>query len=175
MRRSGHLKVLASLNAARVDYLLVGALALGHYVPEAAAFYVTADCDILVRPTAANLRRALRVLTRHGYRLSAGGEPLPDLDALILKRLLERRMTVRSESDAGMPIDVLVDAIGFTFEQWRRGRTLFKIQGVRVPCAGMMDVVESKRQAGRDKDKKLLSLYETAYKKLPKSGILDKR
>ena len=67
MNRSGHLQVLAALNASRVDYLLIGALALGHYAPDAASFYVTADCDLLVRPTAANLRKALRVLLRCGY------------------------------------------------------------------------------------------------------------
>lgn len=166
MSRSGHLQVLAALNASRADYLLVGALALGHYAPDAASFYVTADCDLLVRPTVANLRNVLRVLARCGYSLTAGDEPLVRVDSLILKRLLERRITVRSDSAAGMPIDILVDAIGYTYAQWRRARKVFKVEGVRVPCAGLEHVLESKRQAGRDKDKKLLALYETAYKPL---------
>jgi len=145
---------------------MVGALALGHYATDASSFYVTADCDLLVRPTAANLGKALRVLVRCGYTLAAGGEPLVNIDSLILKRLLERRITVRSDSATGMPIDVLVDAIGYTYAQWRRTRMIFKVEGVRVPCAGLEQVLESKRQAGRDKDKKLLALYETAYKPL---------
>lgn len=166
MSRSGHLQVLAALNASGVDYLLVGALALGHYAPDAASFYVTADCDLLVRPTAANLRKALRVLVRCGYRLTAGGEPLVHIDSLVLKRLLERRIAVRSDSATGMPIDVLIDAIGYSYAQWRRTRKVFKVEGVRVPCAGLEQVMESKRLAGRDKDKKLLALYATAYKPL---------
>lgn len=166
MSRAGHLQVLAALNASRVDYLMVGALALGHYSLDAASLYVTADCDLLVRPTAANLRKALRVLIRRGYRLTAGDEPLVHIDALILERLLERRITVRAASATGMPIDLLVDAIGFTYAEWRRTRKIFKVEGVRVPCAGLEQVLESKRQAGRDKDKKLLALYETAYKPL---------
>lgn len=67
-----------------------------------------------------------------------------------------------------MPIDVLVDAIGYSYARWRRTRKIFKVEGVRVPCAGLEQVLESKRQAGRDKDKKLLALYETAYKPLLK-------
>ena len=166
MSRSGHLKVLAALNSSGADYLLVGALALGHYAPDAASFYVTADCDLLVRPAVANLRKVLRTLVRCGYSLTAGGEPLVRLDPLVLKRLLEGRITVRSESAAGMPIDILIDAIGYSYAQWRRNRKVFKVEGVRVPCAGLEQVLESKRQAGRDKDKKLLALYETAYKPL---------
>lgn len=166
MSRSGHLRVLAALNASRADYLLVGALALGHYAPDAASFYVTADCDLLIRATAANLRKVLRVLVRCGYSLTAGGEPLVRIDSLVLKRLLERRIAVRSDSATGMPIDVLVDAIGYPYSQWRRTRKVFKVNGVRVPCAGLEQVLESKRLAGRDKDKKLLALYEAAYKPL---------
>ncbi len=175
MNRSGHLQVLAALNASEVDYLLVGALALGHYAPDAASFYVTADCDLLVRPTAANLRKALRVLVRCSYSLTAGGEPLVRVDSLVLKRLLERRIAVRSDSATGMPIDVLVDAIGYTYAQWRRTRKVFKVKGVRVPCAGLEQVLESKRLAGRDKDKKLLALYETAYKPLLSAGAKRSR
>lgn len=170
MSRPGHLKVLAAFNAARVDYVVVGAMALGHYAPDSASFYVTADCDILVRPTAANLRKALRLLVRSGYRLSAGGEPLVGIDDLILKRLLQLRATVLAESENGMPIDLMVDAIGYSFDEWRLKRTLFKVEGVRVPCASLEHILESKHQAGRDKDKKLLALYESAYRPLLRRG-----
>lgn len=110
-----HLASLAALRRARVDFLLVGALALGHYAPEMASFYMTADCDILVRP-----------------------------------------------------IDVLTDAIGNDFASWWGSRTYFRAGGARIPCAGLEQIIRSKMAAGREKDKKILSLYRTLLKNPPK-------
>jgi hypothetical protein len=163
-----HLASLAALRRARVDYLMVGALALGHYAPDMASFYMTGDCDILVRPTSANLSKTLKLLRRRGYTLSINAEPLIELDALTLKRLLERRIAVRAEKADSLPIDVLTDAIGDDFAAWWEGRTYFVAGGARIPCASLEQIIRSKKAAGRDKDKKILSLYRTLLKSPPK-------
>lgn len=155
-----HLQALQRVKRAKVDFLMVGALALNSFAPEIAATYSTNDCDVLVRPSLAHLRRALRELVRSGYALSVNDEPLVGLDDLILRRLLERRVTVRAEKDSSMPIDVMVEAIGYSFAQWWKGRRSFRAGSVRIPCASLEQVLGSKRAAGRDKDKTLLALYE---------------
>lgn len=159
-----HLRALIALARAKVDFLLVGALALDQFAPESAAVYSTLDCDILVRPALSHLRRAYKALQRGGYSLSAGGEPLPPGDGLVLRRILEHRITARAEKEGSLPIDVLVDAIGYRFEAWWSGRKRFKVGRVTIPCASLEHVLESKRQAGRDKDKKLLALYAASLK-----------
>lgn len=146
--------------------MLIGALALDHFAPETAAVYATLDCDILLRPTIANVRKAYRTLLREKYALSVGGEPLGKADELALRRILENKIAARAERADSLPIDMLIEAKGFGFQEWWAGRTYFKVGRVRVPCASLEHVLESKRQAGRDKDKKLLALYETAYKPL---------
>lgn len=166
MTAPAHLRALTALIRAKVDFLLIGALALDHFVPEAAAVYATLDCDILLRPTLPNVRKAYRTLVREKYALSVGGEPLVAPDELVLRRILEYKITARAERADSLPIDMLVEAKGFVFEEWWAGRTHFKVGRIRVPCASLEYVLESKRQAGRDKDKKLLALYETAYKPL---------
>lgn len=143
---------------------MVGAMALNHFAAEMAAAYSTSDCDILLRPTPANLRRALREMRRAGYKLRVNDEPLIGLDDLILRRLLERRITVRAENTRGLPLDLLLDAKGFSFESWWSGRTSFRAGSVRIPCASLEHVLESKRQAGRDKDRALLALFQAAGK-----------
>jgi len=169
MTLPGHLAALAKLRAARVDFLMVGAGALDHFVPEAASVYVTADCDLLLRPTTANLAKALRVLLACGYELSAGGEPLPDVDALVLSRLHERRIAVRAEKAESLPLDLLLEAKGYTFAQWWKGRVWFRAGRVRIPCASLEQVLESKRLADRPKDRLLLGLFKDRFAAKPAS------
>lgn len=163
MTLPAHLQALIALRKARVDYILVGALALDHYVPDMASVYLTADCDILLRPTVKNVARAYKTLIRSGYSLSANGEPVMAPDALETRRILERRLTLRAEKPASLPIDLMTDAIGFAFGKWWAGRVSFTAGGAKLPCAAPEMVVESKRQAGRDKDRLLLRLYEARF------------
>ena len=160
MKLPAHLSALIGLRKAGVDFLMIGALALDHFVPEAAAVYTTADCDILLRPSLANLLRAFRSMGRSGYALKAGGEPLVGIDDLIIRRILEHKISVRAEKEGGMPVDMLVEAKGFRFEQWWAGRTSFRAGSSRIPCGSLAHVLESKRQAGRPKDKLLIKLFE---------------
>ena len=166
-----HLQALTALIRAKVDFMLIGALALDHFALETAAVYATLDCDILLRPTLPNVRKAYRTLLRQKYALSVGDEPLIGPDELVLRRILEYKITARAERADSLPIDMLVEAKGFVFQEWWTDRTHFKVGRIRVPCASLEHVLESKRQAGRDKDKKLLALYETAYKPLLKRRL----
>lgn len=164
MTLPAHLRTLIRLKKARVDFLMIGAMALNSFAPEMAAAYSTNDCDILLRPTLANLRRALLELKRIGYRLGVNDEALVQPDALVLKRLLEFQITVRAEKENSLPIDLLVQAKGFAFQDWWSNRTYFKVGKDRINCASLEHVLESKRQSGRDKDKLLLALYQASLK-----------
>lgn len=99
---------IASLNAAHVRYLVVGAYAVAfHARPRA-----TKDIDILVDPTKANARRVLVALE------SFLGSPLPNLT---IEKLTNPRTLVVLGS-APVRIDILTSIDGLpTFSQaWRR-------------------------------------------------------
>lgn len=169
-----HLRALLRLKRARVDFLMVGAMALNNFAPEISSTYSTGDCDILLRPTLTNLRRALRELGAADYRLWVNDEPLIRPDALILRRLLEARVTVRAEKEGGLPIDLLVAAKGFAFADWWKHRVRFKAGNAFIPCASLDQILESKRQAGREKDRVLLALYESANRRSVPRGRLKR-
>jgi hypothetical protein len=160
-----HLRALIALSRARVDFLMVGALALDHYMPDMASVYLTADCDILLRPAAANLARALRTLARLGYCFSAGGEPVTKPDSPVLRRIVGNKAAIRAEKEGGLPIDLMLEAAGFPFQAWRESRTFFTAGGRRLPCAALHMILESKRRAGREKDRVLLALYKARLSK----------
>lgn len=167
-----HLRVLARLNRARVEYLLIGVLAINHYADDPGSAYATADCDVLLLPDLGNLRRAMRCLLAEGFELTAGGEPLPEPDYLTLRRMLERRATVVGRRSGALGIDLVLDAGGMSFANWRKGRRLFKVGAIRVPCAGLDKLLRAKERAGRPKDIAFLKLYGAGLrgKSRPKKG-----
>jgi len=157
-----HLRALLGLKKARVDFLIIGAAAIDLFMPEMGYVYNTADCDILVRPELQHLQRALAELAREGYHFTVNGQPL--LEATIMaSRLLEYRGTIRAQRKDSMPIDVMVEAIGFSFEEWWSRRRTFKAGGAALPCAALEHVFESKRLSGRPKDEVLLELVAASH------------
>ncbi len=160
MRPGPLLRALDRLARAKVDFLLIGVHAINHYAPDASAAYATQDCDILLRPDSGNLAKALRALGAAGYRLEAGGEPLPPADPLLIRRLLERRALVTARKPGSLPIDLALEAAGLPYAGCARRRRMFRACGVRLPVAALADLIRSKRLSGREKDRAFLRLYE---------------
>ena len=147
------------MNKTRVDYVLIGVLAINHYADGPSSAYSTSDCDVLLRPELGNLRRAARAVLAEGYELNAGGEPLPEPDDLILRRILERRANIVGQRPGTLSVDMVLDAGGMTFAEWKKGRRLFNVGRIRVPCAALEKLLLSKQRSGRAKDIEFLRLY----------------
>jgi hypothetical protein len=128
---------LASLNAARVKYLVVGAYALAaHGVPRN-----TLDLDVLVQPTLANGVRLKRALAAFGFSslaVDAGDFSTPD-------RILQLgRQPLR--------IDVLTSITGVPWADAWSGRLRGRYGRVRTQFLGRSELIANKRAAGRPKD-----------------------
>ena len=157
--KAPHLEFLRRLKAEKVDFLLVGALAIGHYAPELSQAYSTFDCDVLLRPELAHLSRAVRTLARCGFKLRVGDEPLVKPDVVVFKRLLEFGTTVCGERPDALSVELLLEAKGFSFAQWWQTRREFRVSGFRLACGSLDKLLASKRASGRPKDKAFLKLY----------------
>lgn len=157
--RAPHLLALRRLNRARVDYLLIGVMGINHYATEPGAVYSTLDCDLLLRPTLPNLRRAVRALLSEGYRLESGGEPLGTPDAWLLERILRHRAAVTALKAGSLAIDIVLEGSGFSFSAWRRRRRIFRAGNIAIPCGDLDQLLLSKRLTGRRKDRAFLRLY----------------
>lgn len=159
MSRPPHLQVLLELGRSRVPYVLVGAMAALHYAREPSKALMTFDADILVRPTPRALGAAIRILTKNGYELSAGGEPLGRPDALLLKRMVQLQAVVRADHAEGLAIDLMSHARPFPFSAWFSKRRRFPVAGGTVVCAALEMVLAAKKAVDRPKDRAFLAAF----------------
>ncbi|MEM1210825.1 MAG: nucleotidyltransferase [Planctomycetota bacterium] len=129
--------MLSSLNNAGVEYLVVGAFAVGlHGLARA-----TKDIDLWVRPTAENAERVWQALVDFGAPLNAVNQDdfkLPD--------------TVFQIGVAPVRIDLLSSVEGLEFDQAWEGRIQTRLLGEPVSVLNREDLLTSKRAAGRDRD-----------------------
>lgn len=129
--------MLSVLNDEGVEYLVVGAYALGTYLPPRA----TGDLDIWVRPTQENAERVWRSLIRFGApRRNLNKEDLYTPDIIFHFGVPPQR------------IDFLTSITGVEFEEAWANRKETKINGLTVQIIGREQLLENKRATGRPKD-----------------------
>jgi hypothetical protein len=142
-------EMLSALDAARVEFLIVGAHALAaHGIPRA-----TGDLDIWVRPDPANASRVLDALR-------VFGAPLFDLT-------LDDLIGTETVFQIGLPpsrIDILTGVSGVTFTEAWPGRIEIEIAGLKVPVIGREDFVRNKKSSGRPKDLADIAMLDEATK-----------
>ncbi len=128
---------LGLLNSEKIEYLLVGGYAVGHYgYPRA-----TGDLDVWVAIGPANTDGMRRVLEKFGFR---GRGVSADI-------LLEKGKVLRM----GVPplrIDLVTTASGVQFAECYARRTVANIDGVDVNVVSREDLIVNKRACGRAKD-----------------------
>jgi predicted nucleotidyltransferase len=126
-----------SLLSARVEFVVVGALAVSVYAEPR----YTADLDVFVRPGLRNARRLHRALTEFGFGDVLGP---PETLAAPDRVLMLGRKPLR--------IDVLTGIDGVTFAEAWRGRSQVRVDGLLLPVIGLEELRTNKRAAGRPKD-----------------------
>ena len=135
--RSDFIELLASLNARKVEYLVVGGYALAfHGAPR-----LTGDMDLYVRPDAANAERVLRALDDFGF----GSLDLSPQDFVRPGRIVQ----------LGVPpvrVDLITSIAGVSWDEAWSGRAEGDYGGVGVCYIGRREFVANKRAVGRRKD-----------------------
>ena len=130
-------EMLSALNAAGVEYLVVGAHAVAaHGEPRA-----TGDLDVWVRPTTGNARRVLDALRQFGA-------PLFDLT-------LDDLSHADTVFQIGVPparIDLLTSITGVDFDRAWQNKIALQLEDLSTFCIGKRDLIENKRLLGRPKD-----------------------
>jgi hypothetical protein len=125
------------LNARHVEYLLIGAHALGFY----GAPRFTGDLDILVNPTLDNAHRIIEALKEFGFEsLAFTVEDFTNPDSII---------------QLGVPpvrIDLITSITGVTWEQAWQGRQKGNFGNISAFYLGKQEFIANKRAVGRKKD-----------------------
>jgi hypothetical protein len=134
---SRQISLLASFAAAKVDYAIVGGVAVnlhGHV-------RTTNDLDIFIRPTEENARAAFNALLALGVPLD-GLEPNDLLDD-------QQNLRFGPEEDH---VDILASIGEMPFDQVWQNRIETEIEGLSISFISKRDLIENKRQVGRLRD-----------------------
>jgi hypothetical protein len=131
------ISLLAALAAAKVEYAVVGGVAVNAHGYARA----THDLDIFIRPTEENARAAFDALLTLGVPLQ-GLQPSDLLDE-------EENLRFGPEEDH---IDILASIGEMPFDRVWRNRIETEVEGLSVPFISKSDLIENKRQVGRLRD-----------------------
>lgn len=140
-------RIFEVLQRHRVDYVVIGGLAVvahGHTRN-------TRDVDLMAGQDAGNLDRLAQALRELGARLSGVDAHLLDVDVYD-PLTLANGANFTLETEAG-GLDYFNDVPGAPPYAELRGRALVvELQGLRIPVAGLDDLIRMKAAAGRDQD-----------------------
>jgi hypothetical protein len=129
--------LLESFNKHKVDYIIVGAYALGYH----GAPRYTGDLDILVRPDTANAESILRALLEFGF----GSLELKSAD-------FEQEGRVIQLGFPPVRIDILTSITGISWEQAQAGSIGGDFGDLKVRYIGRNEFILNKKALGRKKD-----------------------
>jgi predicted nucleotidyltransferase len=129
-------RLLRSLNARRVRYVVIGATAF----PIHGYARATLDVDIFIRTTPPNARRTLAALMDVGY----------DVTDITEEDILSKKVLIRQYI---LATDIHPFVAGVTFEEVWQHRVRDKIGRAAANFASLDDLIKMKRAAGRPKDR----------------------
>jgi predicted nucleotidyltransferase len=142
-------KLLQSLLAADVRFLLIGAWAFPAY----GYSRMTQDIDIFIEATPENARKTVAALKAAGYDVVDG----VDVATFLTKKVLLREYILRT--------DIHPFVAGMTFDEAWAHRTPLEIKGCKVYVPSLADLIKMKEAAGRDKDKVDLEVLREIQKR----------
>jgi hypothetical protein len=134
---SKQISLLAALHAAKVDYAVVGGVAVNAH----GYLRATNDLDVFIRPTEDNARAAFQALLGLGVPL-AGLQPADLLDD-------EGNLRFGPDEDH---VDILASIGEMPFDRVWRNRIEVEVEGLPIPFISKSDLIENKRQVGRLRD-----------------------
>ena len=161
-----------SLIRAGVRFVVIGLSGVNYYARSAGEIFQTQDRDLFLPPDPDNEVVAWGVCESLGLELFCSDEPLDrPRDRFVAERVIANRALVRATDGAGLDVDLTLVMAGFDFAPVWRARRIFRVEGVEIPVARLAHVIESKRRAGRDKDRLFLATHVDAIRDLLRSDL----
>jgi hypothetical protein len=148
-----------------VKFVVSGVWGANYYA--SGRLFVTQDQDLFPPLDDQNLLRAWQVCADRGLELSPGTEPLDQPRDLTLASAVVRARSLTSASDGHLlQVDLSLVMTGFEFAAvWSRRRR-FTVDGVDIPVANLIDILQAKRAADRPKDRLFLATHAEELRRL---------
>lgn len=139
--------LFAALNAAGVDYVVVGGLAASVRGSER----LTKDIDIVYHTEAGNVRKLCKVVNALQPRLLVLGEPEGQA-VNVTPQTLKQHTLLQLTTTLG-EVDLLASIAGFkSYRAIKNASSTVDIEGLNIPVLSLEGVVRSKRAMKRPKD-----------------------
>lgn len=159
----------SELVARAVRYVVIGVSGANLYGPAGQAVFTTQDIDLFLPADPDNLVRAWDACEIAALELRLHNEPLDrPRDRWLAERVVARRTLTSASGPNELYIDLTLVMEGFEFETVWRERREFLVEGIRVPAARLLHIIESKHAAGRPKDQLFLATHKDALEQLLK-------
>jgi hypothetical protein len=161
------LRLVRSLTTSKVRFILIGLSGINLYARSASDLFATQDRDLFLAPDPDGVLAAWQACEALGLHLVCAGELLErPHDRLLAERVVANRALVRATDGAGLDVDLTLVMAGFDFETVWSSRRVFRVEDVEIPVARLGHIVQSKRRAGRDKDRLFFAAHGDAIRDL---------
>jgi len=144
-------EVLRAFQRQRVKYILVGGIAVNLL----GSLRSTIDMDILVEMSDNNLKKALTILKKNGYRIKQPVDPMLIADKTIREVWIKKRhlkaLNFYKKGEL-KEVDIIVDS-PVTFEQAKKDMLRLKSGNIVIPVISIDNLIKMKRKTGRSIDK----------------------
>ena len=144
-------KIFKGLNKAKIDYLVVGGLAVNfHGIPR-----MTYDLDLMLLLESNNILNMVAKLNKWGYRPRAPVDPRDLADTAKRESwIVEKGMKAFSFSSPSSPIgeiDLVVEA-PIPYDQLKARAMIITLEEEGIPVISLEDLITVKAAAGRHQD-----------------------
>lgn len=162
-------RLAAAFGVRSVRAVLIGVSGANLYAPGGQAIFPTRDADFLLPLDSDNLLRAWAACEDSGLDLWLGPEPLDrPRDCWLADRVVAARSGTRAVGAPEGDIDLTLVMAGFDFETVWAERRPFVIDGAEIQVASLQQIVTSKYETDRPKDRLFLATHQDALEQLLK-------
>ena len=165
-RRDPYQTVIDRFNQSGIHYVVIGMAGINYYAWNASEIFGTMDYDIFLRPTLANVQKAIQLLENLGFSLGTARGQLQPSD---IKRIVRSLETLVATNTDGIMLELLLKVSGYPFPELEKDAAIFSVGGIPVKVGRLKKLLQSKRAADRPKDRVFLKRYRMLLKE-----ILDK-
>ncbi|MCK5580205.1 MAG: hypothetical protein KAJ18_02920 [Candidatus Omnitrophica bacterium] len=144
-------EILESFQEKKVKYVLVGGIAFNLL----GGLRNTADLDILVEMSDANLQKVVEILKKHGYGVKQPVDPT----GLAHKETREdwiQNKHIKAfnfyKEDGLKEVDIIIES-PVSYQDARKDAILIKIGSIRLPVISVDNLIKMKKKAGRAVDR----------------------
>ena len=149
--------VIRRFNGNGVRYVVVGMSGINYYSRKAAETFATLDYDLFIEPTLKNVAQAIRSLKGLGFTIGTAAGLLKGED---LRNVVRGKRTLVATTLEGLTVELLLAMSGFPFAELAKDAATFTVRGVPVKVGRLTKLLQSKKLAGRAKDRDFLRRYQ---------------